>query len=73
MADRRRPGAHRPEPEAPLSGVLLRGLRDALRGAPMKKSAQVRLEKMGLIECRGFDKFSKLTAKGIAALQSATP
>ena len=69
--DRRRPKSVRPElvPQQ-LSGVLLRGLRDALRGAPMKKSAHKRLVAMGLIENIP-DRFSKLTEKGLRILQGA--
>jgi hypothetical protein len=57
-----------PEPSE-LSGVLRRGLRDALRGAPMKASARKRLEAMGLIE-KAPDQFSKLTRKGLEALRA---
>lgn len=70
--DRRRPKSIRPQrvPEQ-LSGVLLRGLRDALRNAPMKKSAYKRLLAMGLIE-KNPDRFSRLTPKGLRILQDLT-
>lgn len=70
--DRRKPKSIRPRlvPEQ-LSGVLLRGLRDALRGAPMKRSAWKRLIAMGLIE-KNTDHFSKLTPKGLSLLQNST-
>ncbi len=67
--DRRKPKSTRPElvPEQ-LSGVLLRGLRDALRNAPIKKSAYRRLLAMGLIQ-KNPDRFSKPTPKGLHVLQ----
>lgn len=70
--DRRRPSAMRPAPpgKVELSGVLLRGLRDALRNAPMKASARKRLEAIGYIE-KNPDRFSRLTPKGLQALQEA--
>lgn len=52
-----------------MTGVLLRGLRDALRGAPMKASARKRLQAMGMIERGEWDRFSTLTARGLAALR----
>lgn len=53
-----------------LTGVLLRGLRDALRGAPIKASARKRLLGLGLIE-KCPDRFSKLTPRGLDTLRSA--
>ena len=55
-----------------LSGVLLCGLRRALRQQPIVKSARRRLERMGLIERGGFNAFSKLTERGLSALLEAT-
>lgn len=70
--DRRRPGAIAPIPRpARLSGVLLRGLRDALRGAPMKETARRRLTAMGFIE-KNPAGFSRLTASGLEALRAHT-
>ena len=70
--DRRRPGIPAPmaEPDA-LSGVLLRGLRDALRGQPMKATARSRLEAMDFIR-KSPGRFSSLTERGLAALQQAS-
>jgi hypothetical protein len=73
MRLRPRAAARRREAIAPLlTGVLLRGLRDALRGAPMKASARKRLLAMGLIE-KERDHYSRLTSAGLRALrESAT-
>lgn len=68
--DRRRPGSARPVVAKELSGVLLRGLRDALRGAPMKASARKRLQALGLIE-KNPDRFSRLTERGLSVLRAA--
>ncbi len=66
---RRRPSARADAPTAqPLSGVLIAGLRDALRMRPMKKSAYTRLLAMGLVE-KVPDRFSRLTAKGMRVLR----
>jgi hypothetical protein len=54
-----------------LSGVLLRGLRDALRHAPMKESARRRLEEMKLIR-KQQDRFSSLTPRGLEVLRAAS-
>lgn len=69
--DRRRPGAQRPVPTGQLTGVLLRGLRDALRNAPMKKSARTRLMKMGLIRKKP-NCYCELTPAGLKELRTAS-
>lgn len=56
--------------EVELSNTLRRGLRDALRQAPMKAGTRKRLLAMGLIETVR-DRFSQLTPAGRAMLASS--
>lgn len=73
MADRRRPGSSQPNNCLPvLSGVLVAGLRRALRGEPIEKSARRRLVEFGMIK-KVPDRFSTLTEKGLKALREFTP
>lgn len=65
---RLRPKATNERAPAELSGVLRRGLRDALRGTPMKASARKRLLAYGLIE-NASGSFSRLTPAGLKALR----
>lgn len=66
---RKRPLARADAPE--LSGVLICGLRRALRGQPVTNSAQRRLLQLGYIEKAGWDRFSRLTPAGQSALRAA--
>lgn len=74
MSVRRRPSAARRlvGPIDELSGTMLRGLRDALRGAPIKPAIRKRLAGKGLIEKNPEqDRFSRLTPLGMRVLRAA--
>lgn len=73
MTIRRRPSAARKAigPIDELSGTMVRGLRDALRNAPIKSGVRKRLEAMGLIK-KLPDRFSQITPLGLRVLREAT-
>lgn len=69
--DRRRPRSLRPVVINELSGVLIAGLKRALRNEPIKPATRKRLREMGLIK-KNPNGFSQLSDDGLRILQRIT-